>query len=197
MKESEFYDADFWFHKPESHGDDHCYTSSYWGYQFYERLVVKLSDIPENGHIVVLGTRNCESFDILCEYFGRDRCIGYDLANPTNHPCVQVKNVLELDQAANVPISFVHNDIGSFVLTPMAKLHAQRWAADNVITGGYFLGRNNLNTAKYPLEELMTRLGFTNCDLLGLTGLCNLADMSMSDLQGHMLSKKIGRKDLW
>lgn len=197
MIESKFHDVDFWFNHPELHGDDHNYTKNYWGYQLYEQLITKISDIPPEGYIVVLGTRNCESFNLLCDYFGHDRCVGYDLSNPKNHSRVTVKNVLELGESDNIPISFVHNDIGSFVLTPLAKLHAQQWAAKNVLPGGYFLGRNNLNSAKYPLEELMSRYGFSNCDLLTLSGLCNFNNISNRALEGHMLSKKIGRKDLW
>jgi len=197
MNESTYYDVDFWFNKPEMHGDDHNYTDRYWGYQFYVSLVTKLSDIPANGYIVVLGTRKCESFNLLCEHFGRDRCIGYDLANPMDHPCVKIKNALDFSTADDIPISFVHNDIGSFKLTPLAKLQAQQWAARNVIHGGYFLGRNNLNLAKYPIEELMTRYGFSNLDMAALTGLCDLHKISKAAVEGHMLSKKIGRKTLW
>ena len=53
---------------------------------------MKLDDIPKDGKIVVLGTHNCYTFDKLCKYFGYNRCVGYDLHNPTNHPNVIIKN---------------------------------------------------------------------------------------------------------
>ena len=187
--EKKFYDENFWFYQIEQHGDVENYSNKYYAYQLFEKIILKLNDIPDNGYIVVLGTNKCVSFNLLCDYFGKDRCIGYDIANPTNHPCVKIGNILEVTES--IPISFVHNDIGNFSLTPTAKFYAQQWAAKNVIEGGYFLGRNNLNRAKIPLEQFMKRCGFVNLQLLGLTGIFDLSDVKHRELEGHMLSKKI------
>ena len=56
--------------------------ANYYVNQFYEQIVFDLP-IPENGKLLVLGTHNCVSFDKLCIHFGYDRCIGFDLFNPT------------------------------------------------------------------------------------------------------------------
>lgn len=189
MGESKFYSEDFWFSNLEKHGIEK-YDENYWAYIMFNEIVLKLKDIPTEGYIVVLGTNNCISFDLLCKYFGYDRCIGYDIANPTNHSNVIVKNILEVD--AEYPIAFCYNDIGNFELTPTAKLYAQQWGAKNVIEGGYFLGRNNLNAAKFPLEEHMERFGFLNTQLQTLTGIFDLSKLTQRELEGHMLSKKVG-----
>lgn len=189
MTEDKFYYENFWFSNLENHGIEN-YDETYWAYIMFNEIVLKLKDIPENGYIVVLGTNNCLSFDLLCNHFGYDRCIGYDIANPTNHSNVIVKNILEID--AEYPIAFCYNDIGNFELTPMAKLYAQQWAAKNVVKGGYFLGRNNLNAAKFPLEEHMERFGFLNTQLQTLTGIFDLTKLTERELEGHMLSKKVG-----
>ena len=182
MKEKNYYSENFWFNKLENHGID-AYDETYWAYIMFKEIVCKLTDIPEGGYIVVLGTNNCVSFDLLCKHFGYDRCIGYDIANPTNHPNVRVLNVLELNE--EYPIAFCYNDIGNFELTPLAKLHAQQWSAKNIVNGGYFLGRNNLNSAKFPF-------GFLNTQLQTLTGIFDLSKLSNRELEGHMLSKKAG-----
>lgn len=187
--ENSYYIEDFWFSNLEKHGIEK-YDERYWAYIMFNEIVLKLKDIPENGYIVVLGTNNCISFDLLCKHFGYDRCIGYDIANPTNHSNVIVKNILEVD--AEYPIAFCYNDIGNFELTPAAKLYAQQWGAKNVVKGGYFLGRNNLNAAKFPLEEHMERFGFLNTQLQTLTGIFDLSKLSERELEGHMLSKKVG-----
>lgn len=187
--ENSYYTEDFWFSNLEKHGIEK-YDETYWAYIMFNEIVLKLKDIPENGYIVVLGTNNCISFDLLCKHFGHDRCIGYDIANPTNHPNVIVKNILEID--AEYPIAFCYNDIGNFELTPIAKLHAQQWGAKNIVKGGYFLGRNNLNAAKFPLEEHMERFGFLNIQLQTLTGIFDLSKLTERELEGHMLSKKVG-----
>ena len=191
MFESDFYSIDFWFNQIEKHGGEvNNYGSNYYAYKIFEQLICKLTDIPD-GFIVVLGTHNCVSFNLLCEHFGKDRCIGYDIANPTNHPNIKIKNILDLTNNDSLPIAFVHNDIGNFTYTPLAKLHAQMWAASNVVPGGYFLGRNDLNCQKIPLENLMQRQGFINTDLIALTGIVNLSNIQIDALDGHMLSKKI------
>lgn len=189
MQENKFYTEDFWFSNLEKHGIEK-YDETYWAYTMFNEIILKLKDIPEDGYIVVLGTNNCISFDLLCKHFGYDRCIGYDIANPTNHSNVIVKNILEVD--AEYPIAFCYNDIGNFELTPTAKLYAQQWGAKNVVNGGYFLGRNNFNAAKFPLEEHMERFGFLNTQLQTLTGIFNLSKLPERELEGHMLSKKIG-----
>jgi hypothetical protein len=99
-------------------------------------------------------------------------------------------NVLNLKD--QYPIAFCYNDIGNFELTPLAKLHAQQWGARNVVSGGYFLGRNNFNSAKFPLEEHMERFGFLNTQLETLTGIFDLSKLTDRELEGHMISKKIG-----
>ena len=189
MKEEQFYSEDFWFSDLEKHGIQK-YDETYWAYTMFNEIILKLKDIPTDGYIVVLGTNNCVSFDLLCKHFGYDRCIGYDIANPTNHSNVITKNILEID--AEYPIAFCYNDIGNFELTPVAKLHAQQWGAKNVVKGGYFLGRNNLNKAKYPLEKYMERFGFLNTHLQTLTGVFDLSKLTERELEGHMLSKKVG-----
>jgi hypothetical protein len=187
MKESNYYSEEFWFNNLKNHGID-SYDENYWSYVMFREIVIKLNDIPKEGYIVVLGTNNCFSFDLLCQHFGYDRCVGYDIANPTNHPNVKVMNILELNET--YPIAFCYNDIGNFELTPVAKFYAQQWGAKNVIEGGYFLGKNNLNSGKFSLEEQMERYGFLNTQLLSLTGLLDLSKLSKRELEGHMISKK-------
>ena len=195
LNEAQYYDIDYWYNRIAEHGNNvYNYDYRYYAYQLFEKLILKLTDIP-NGYIVVLGTHNCVSFDLLCSRFGQDRCIGYDMANPTNHPSVRVGNVLNLTD--EIPIAFVHNDIGNFSLTPLAKLHAQRWAARNVVAGGYFLGRNNLNSAKFPLESMMEQYGFINSNLLSLTGLVDLSTVDSPTLEGHMISKRVGYREFY
>jgi len=196
INESKYYDVDFWYTQIDKHGGNvHDYGKQYYAYQLFEKLVAKLTDMPDEGYIVVLGTHNCVSFDLLCSTFGKDRCIGFDIANPTNHPQVRVDNILNVIE--DLPIAFVHNDVGNFSFTPIAKLHAQIWAAKNVVPGGYFLGRNNYNKAKLPLEHVMERHGFTNANLSTLTGIVDLKDIATDVIEGHMLSKKTGMKEYY
>jgi len=194
--EEQKYTKEFWFDQHYLHGEVHGYDERYYANHLYESVVKKINDIPDCGHIVVLGSNNCVSFQVLVDHFGIDRCIGIDIANPKNHPAVKVKNILSFDESDDVPISFVHNDLGSYPHTPLAKIKAQMWAAKNVVKGGYVLSRNNLNTIKFPVEEYMNSLGFLNIPVLALEGFMDLSNLSVSVLEGHMLSKR-NRPKIW
>lgn len=189
MSEKDNYNYDFWFEtdkfEPCGMGGEGYYVNRY-----YEDIVYNL-DIPNEGYIVVLGTYNCYTFDKLCRKFGPERCIGLDLHNPTGHPRVRIKDCSQLSNDDDMPIAFCHNDLGSFPTTPILKFHGQKWAAKNIIPGGYMLGNNNLNRAKAKIEELMVNNGFENKGLLELVDEYDLSSLPKERLEGYMLSKKM------
>ena len=191
--ENKFYNLHYWFNSPDSHADVDNYGRNYYACKIYKDLIVNLTDIPEEGYIVVLGSNRCVSFHILCQHFGMERCIGFDIANPSMHPKITIKDCTNLGPADDIPIAFVHNDIGSFPTTPKLKIHAQKWAARNVVEGGYFLGRNSLNVAKFDSETFMAEQGFLNIHFSAINGLIDLSALDKDCIDGHMLSKKITR----
>jgi hypothetical protein len=194
--EKKLYNENFWFNETDKHGDVYGYSKDYYANHLYEHVISKITDIPKEGFIVVLGSNKCVSFNILVDIFGSDRCLGIDIANPTNHPLVKVKNILDFDETDDIPIAFAHNDIGSYPLTPMAKIKGQMWLASNVVDNGYVLSRNNLNSVKFPSEEYMSNMGFINSSLQMLEGFIDMSDVDKSLLEGHMLSKKC-KPEVW
>lgn len=188
--EKKYYDASYWFDNKEHDVVDN-YGKNYYANTIYKNVILKLEDIPLSGKIVLLGTNRCVAFNLLCDRFGIERCLGYDIANPTNHPSVIVKDCTSLNNSDNVPIAFCHNDIGSFPTTPKLKIYCQEWSAKNVILGGYYLGRNNLNRAKYNSEEYMESLGFVNYHFKDLVDKFDMSNFEDSWIEGHMLSKRL------
>lgn len=194
--ERKYYSSNFWYNEINSHvynQDVNEYGREYYVYKIYDEVVRKIKDVPEDGYIVVLGTNRCVSFDLLCEHFGPERCVGFDIDNPTKNPRVRVMDCSLLSDEHNIPISFVHNDLGSFPLTPKLKLHAQLWAAKNVVDGGFFLSRNNLNSAKYDLEGIMNEHGFINTQFESLSSFIDISKLDSKTIEGHMISKKNNR----
>jgi len=195
--ENYYYTYDYWFNK-EIHQCWHNGDENYYVNYFYEEIIFKL-DIPKEGKIVVLGTHNCVAFDKLCNFFGKDRVIGYDLYNPNNHPNVVIKDCNTLDE--KIDIAFLHNDLGSFSTTPKLKLHGYNWAIKNMIKGGYILGNNNLNRAKIDIEGIFNNNNFSNQYLKDLDSTkFNLQKLSKKEihngrefcaLDGYMISKKL------
>lgn len=188
-EERKNYSYDYWFNDPQleewDNGDENYYVN-----HFYNDVIKKL-DIPETGYIVVLGTHLCVSFDKLCKHFGYERCIGYDLYNPTNHPRVKIKDCSLLTEEDDIPIAFCHNDLGNFPTTPKLKLHGQEWAIRNIIPNGYFLGNNSKNSANIDLETLMSSSGFDNVFLNDLDqNKFDLSRIPESRLSAYMISKK-------
>jgi len=184
---------DFWFENPEFDAHDQ-FGSKYYVNDFYTKIVFNL-DIPDDGYIVVAGTARAVSFDLLCQRFGADRCIGYDLYNPSEHPRVFIKDCMELNQQDNIPIAFAHNDIGSLSHTPELKIKTHKWLASNIIDGGYVLGNNNLNRAKFKFEEYMSEHGFVNTQFSDLSSeQFDISSFPHERIEGYMISKKGGDK---
>ena len=191
-KEKKNYSFDFWFNNP-LHDNWAQGGEDYYCNRFYEEVIFNL-DIPKEGYIVLLGTHMCHSFNKLCEKYGSERCIGFDMHNPTNHPRVQIKDCVTLDEKDDITIAFCHNDLGSFGLTPFLKWHGQKWATRNIINGGVFLGNNNFNRGKFDIEGLMTSHGFVNQCLYDLRDSYNLSMLPKERLDGYMISTKVHGK---
>lgn len=200
LNENIYYSENYWFNNKEHdcwyQGGEKYYVNS-----FYENIIFKLEDIPKEGFIVVLGTHNCIAFEKLCKYFGNHRVIGYDLYNPKKHPNVTIKDCNTLNDDDNIPIAFLHNDLGSFSTTPKLKYNGYKWAVKNMVNGGYILGNNNLNRAKINIEEFMEINNFKNIYLKDLPKTkFNLQKLKEKEshnnrefcaLDGYMLSKKM------
>jgi hypothetical protein len=187
--EQAHYRFDFWFDNPE-HDDCANFGPEYFTNVLYRSLITRLGDVPADGYVVVLGTNRCVSFEILCDFFGAARCLGYDLYNPSGHPRVITKDCSTLSAIDDIPIAFCHNDVGSYPTTPLLKEHCQRWAARNVVAGGYVLGRNNRSRAKFDVEAAMTELGFVSRVLSDLAGEYELSALTPDCLESHMLSRR-------
>lgn len=188
--ENKYYSYDYWFNNKEHDNWDQG-KEKYYVNTFYRNIIMKLNDIPSEGKIVVLGTHNCYSFDKLCKFFGYERCIGFDLYNPTNHPNVIIKNCMELDEKDNIDIAFCHNDLGNYSTTPKLKEYGQKWASKNILPGGYFLSNNNLNRAKIKNEEIMKNNNFKIMQLIELKNKYDLTSLDHQRIEGYMLSKKL------
>ena len=187
--EEDYYSYDYWFKNPEHKEWDNG-RENYYVHTFYDNIVKSLP-IPETGKILIMGTHNCHSFDKLCKHFGYDRCIGYDLHNPTEHPNVVIQNCLELSDNDKIDIAFSHNDLGNYTTTPKLKEHAQKWAAKNLIKGGYMLSNNNYNRAKVNNIEIMKE---NNCEIIQLSEVVekyNLSTLPFKRIEGYMISKKV------
>ena len=171
---------------PLSERDENYYVN-----EFYENIVFKLT-LPKEGKIIVLGTHNCISFDKICKHYGYDRTIGYDLFNPNNHPNVINKDCEKLSENDDVDIALGHNDMGSFWKTPELKLKCQKWAARNIVKGGYLLGNNNYNRPRINIEKLMKEMGFNNIQLLDFIEDNNIRiSLNKKIIKGYMLSIKL------
>ena len=186
---TENYSADYWYndesHKAWDFGGEKYYVNI-----FYQEIIMKLN-IPKNGKLLVLGSHNCVSFDKLCKFYGYDRCIGYDIANPKNHTNVIIKNCMELNDNDKIEIAFCHNDLGNYSQTPILKEHGQKWLAKNIIKGGWVLCNNNFNRAKVKNIEIIKKNGFKIYQLLDLVQKFNIKSLSYERLEGYMICQKL------
>ena len=189
MDEKKYYTYDFWFNNPDHIEWDHG-KDKYYVHTFYDNIVKKLP-IPEEGKILIMGTHNCHSFDKLCKHFGYNRCLGFDLHNPTKHPNVIIKNCMELNEQDDMDIAFCHNDLGNYATTPKLKEHAQEWAARNIVKGGYMLSNNNYNRGKIDNIKIMMENKCKITQLAEVITKYNLSSLPFKRIEGYMLSKKL------
>lgn len=188
-KISEKESFEFWFNNSEFDEHDQ-FGSKYYVNDFYNKIVSKL-DVPKDGLIVVAGTHKAVSFNILCEMFGSERCVGLDLYNPSGHDRVLIKDCLSLSDSDDIPIAFAHNDVGSLSHTPDVKIHTHRWLTKNIVRGGYLMGNNNLNRAKFKFEEYMIDNGFDNTNFSDLdASIFDVSSFPKERIEGYMLSRK-------
>ena len=180
---------DFWYNNPKFDNLDQ-FKEKYYVNDFYKSVVFNLN-IP-SGDVVVMGTNRGVAFELLCEQYGDDRCTGYDLFNPSEHPKIITRDCMSLSSKDNTPIAFAHNDIGNFSDTPELKTHAQKWLADNIVKGGYVLCNNNDNEANFKIEEFMESKGFENTQLEDLDrNIFDLSDLPYRLIKHFMISKKL------
>ena len=181
---------DFWYNNPKFDQLDQ-FKEKYYVNDFYKNIVFNLN-IPPVGNLVVAGTNRGVAFKLLCEQYGEKRCTGYDLFNPSEHSKIIIQDCMRLSKRNDYPIAFAHNDIGNFSDTPELKIHTQKWLADNIVKGGYFLCNNNLNEANFKIEEYMESKGFENTQLEDLDkSIFDLSDLPYKLIKHFMLSKKL------
>ncbi len=152
---NEINDYNFWYNETHKHGKVYDYGPEYRFNKIIQQILFNL-ELPE-GKVVMLGSHRCFGLNILCEKYGSKNVIGFDLYNPTNHPCVKVKNIIQLKEKIDCALTI--NDL-SFEFTPRAKIAGQEWAAKNTVKNGYVLCTTNSNSANYKIEEYMREEGF-------------------------------------
>ncbi len=186
-------EINYWYFSEKLHLNEDGFGPGYYGYKIIDQVIRPLKNIiPQQGKIVMLGTHRCFSFNLLCEIFGPERCLGFDLYNPTHHPQVIEKDILTLKDVDRFPIAFCYNDISSFPRDAKAKIAAQRWAAPALVKSGVFLGKNNLNRAGYKAEEEMLQMGYANYSFDEFLTKNKLDKFKFTDSvrEGHLFSVK-------
>ena len=159
-------EVNYWYNNIDEHGED---VYSY-GPKYYVGLVIKkiipFLKLPSSEKICMLGTHNCYSFKLLEEFYGKDRCIGFDLKNPTNRSNIIEGSIVDLNSDLIPPLSFCWNDLGNYKRNPFEKMYGQIVFANRIVNGGVFIGRDGSNRARFPVEALMSELNYKNENLL-------------------------------
>ena len=137
----------------------------YKSFVYFENIIKKIK-IPKNGKIVSLGSNFCVTLDKMCNYFGYNRCIGYDLINPLNHPNVIIKDCSKLGKDKkndNYKIAYCDIDLSSLRLNPKLRFNALKWASQKTVKGGYILTNNNWafnRHSNFDVENFMDEKNF-------------------------------------
>ena len=120
---------------------------SYFGYRYHSYTITKhiVSNlpIPKSGKLIQLGTGLGVVVEYLCNQYGEDRVIGYDLFNPLGHP-----NIEFLDMETDIPdenkIAYLEIDVGSMSHFREQRKKLLEWSFSNMVDGGYILTNREL-----------------------------------------------------
>lgn len=190
-------EVDYWFKNIEDHGED---VFSY-GPKYYVGLVLKkimpILELPCEGKVCMLGTHNCFSFGLLEEFYGMERCIGFDLYNPTKRTNIREGSIVDLDSDLLPPLSFCWNDLGNYSRTPFEKMFGQILFSNRILKGGVFIGRDSSNRARFPVEILMKEMNYYSETLLDFFLKNNLSfkEIDESILSSHLISFRKENKE--
>ena len=136
-----------------------------YGYDYCSYLVARhihpLLDIPDNGYIVQIGSGLGLALERLCVIYGYERVIGYDWANPLNHPNVKIIDCNKLDDSYD--IAFCEIDVAAAHTHPELRLQCLRWTMGNIVKGGKILFNNNFAAKhfKIDIEKYVEDNGFS------------------------------------
>ena len=129
----------------------------------YHRILFDHIDIPKDGDVVQLGVGFGLSLQLLIERFG-ERCYGIDIFNPAEHPAVKIMDVRDLK---DVPLSYVHCNVGKFDSTPVIRKIGLEWSLRNLVSGGYCCTAGNNEYVEsflgFRIRDLAEKY---NCEIL-------------------------------
>ena len=135
---------------------------SYFGYQYHSYTITKhiisKLPIPRDGKLIQLGSALGVVVEFLCNKYGDDRVVGYDLFNPLGHP-----NIKFLDMETDIPpsdkIAYLEIDVGSMSHFRDQRKKLLEWSFGNMVNGGYVLTNKKLalelqQSTQYDFEML-------------------------------------------
>lgn len=143
---------------------DNLFEWQNYGYDYCSYLVAKHVlpnlDIPSEGNVVQIGCALGLALEEMCNIFGKDRVVGYDLINPLNHPNITIMNCENLNK--KMKISFCEIDVASAATHPELRMHCLKWAMKNILPGGKILFNNNFSSKHYKMdiEKYMSENGY-------------------------------------
>lgn len=183
-------EKDYWFNQIPKHGEDvFNYGPNYYINIILNKIMSKFQ-LPSHGKICMLGTHNCYSFSLLEEFYGKERCIGYDLYNPTKRINIVEGSITNLNPSDVPQLAFCWNDLGNYSRNPYQKMYAQILFANKIINNGIFIGRDHSNRARFPVNALMKEYGFSNYTLHEYfkNNNINSAGIDSNILKSHLVS---------
>ena len=126
-------------------------------HSIYKSLQEISLKVPEKDWIIELGVNRCESFNVLCEMFGKSRCRGFDLENVTKNPLVRCCDIRKFDEI--IPTALCVNEIGGWKVTPESRRAAFDWAVKNIVSGGLLIEHSD-ELAEWSLSQKVNEHNF-------------------------------------
>ena len=112
-----------------------------------------------SGYIVELGAWDGGTLDYLSSYYGKTRCIGYDVVNYSNRQDLIIKDVRNISSRDFRKIALGRNHVSSWHSSFYSRLAGLKYLASNLEVGGYLIEdttrRIPKNIVLYGFEQIL------------------------------------------
>ena len=106
---------------------------------FLKNVIEKKFMLPKKGKLIQFGVDDGETLKRLCEKWGEDRVIGYDIYPKLKHRNIETFDLNKIGQKQMADIAFCDVDVGDFNTHWKLRLKLVRWSAPQVVTGGIIM----------------------------------------------------------
>ena len=130
---------------------------------FIKKIVEKRFHMPVDGKLIQFGVDDGKALRRLCQTWGKDRVVGYDISPRVKHSQLITLDLNNIGPEQETQIAFCDVDVGDFNTHAELRLELVRWSAPQVVMGGMIMCNSPMvtdNAWQSRGHDYLIRTGF-------------------------------------